>query len=427
MTAATASGMAPRWTGMCSAWTIMRPARSKSAVEQSRRSLMFEENAERTSAAPISSAIARSELPITWSSTGITSSAPGRACPTRWSPPPSRLRSSRSRRRAPRAPDRSDGPEDRLPADRGPRSTVAVRTATSSTCRDAVGVAVALLVRAVEALRKLGPQIDGELERLTAVPQACLAFARQLARLLERDDERPNRVATRVARDEPERGENPCGAGHEHRGAAQLVGERARVQRAGAAEGDEREVPRIVATLDRHDPQRPQHLGVHDVDDVGRVDVPERARRGVAVELEPAREPLREPAEEQVGVGHRRLLSAPAVTGRPGNGACAAGADAQGTTSVPPGDGPAACPDRVDVDHRYADREPGHVTAFRAARAATGDQADVGRRAAHVEGDRVPDSTLGSDALGRHDPRGGSREEDQRRVRSGFLDRRDPA
>ena len=72
ITAATASGIAPRWTGMCSAWTIMRPARSKSAVEQSRRSLMFEENAERTSTAPISSAIARSELPITCSSTGIT-------------------------------------------------------------------------------------------------------------------------------------------------------------------------------------------------------------------------------------------------------------------------------------------------------------------------------------------------------------------
>ena len=41
----------------------------KSAVEQSRRSLMFDENAERISAAPISSAAATSALPITCSST----------------------------------------------------------------------------------------------------------------------------------------------------------------------------------------------------------------------------------------------------------------------------------------------------------------------------------------------------------------------
>jgi hypothetical protein len=43
MIAATASGIAPRWTGMCSAWATIRPLASNSAVEQSRRSLMFEE------------------------------------------------------------------------------------------------------------------------------------------------------------------------------------------------------------------------------------------------------------------------------------------------------------------------------------------------------------------------------------------------
>ena len=43
MMAATASGIAPRWTGMCSAWATILPSASKSAVEQSRRSLMFEE------------------------------------------------------------------------------------------------------------------------------------------------------------------------------------------------------------------------------------------------------------------------------------------------------------------------------------------------------------------------------------------------
>jgi hypothetical protein len=52
---------------MCSAWTIMRPWSSNRAVEQSRRSLMFAEKAERTRTAPISSAAARSTAPITWS------------------------------------------------------------------------------------------------------------------------------------------------------------------------------------------------------------------------------------------------------------------------------------------------------------------------------------------------------------------------
>jgi hypothetical protein len=53
---------------MCSACAIIRPRASNSAVEQSRRSLMFAENAERTRTAPISSAIARSRLPRIWSS-----------------------------------------------------------------------------------------------------------------------------------------------------------------------------------------------------------------------------------------------------------------------------------------------------------------------------------------------------------------------
>jgi hypothetical protein len=43
ITAATASGIAPRWTGMCSAWATIAPDASNSAAEQSRRSLMLEE------------------------------------------------------------------------------------------------------------------------------------------------------------------------------------------------------------------------------------------------------------------------------------------------------------------------------------------------------------------------------------------------
>jgi hypothetical protein len=66
---------------MCSACATIRPASSKIAVEQSRRSLMLAENAERISAAPISSAIARSAKPITWSWTFIRASPPAKDWP----------------------------------------------------------------------------------------------------------------------------------------------------------------------------------------------------------------------------------------------------------------------------------------------------------------------------------------------------------
>ena len=51
----------------------------------------------------------------------------------------------------------------------------------------------------------------------------------------------------------------PARAGHDHRGHAERVGQRAGVQRPGAAEGDERQRPRIDAALDRHRAQGPLH------------------------------------------------------------------------------------------------------------------------------------------------------------------------
>ena len=65
---------------MCSACMTSSPAGSKRAVEQSWRSVMFGEWAERISTAPISSQAARSAPVITWRATG---SSPGRSCPHR--------------------------------------------------------------------------------------------------------------------------------------------------------------------------------------------------------------------------------------------------------------------------------------------------------------------------------------------------------
>ena len=68
--AATASGIAPRCTGMCSAWATIRPCASKSAVEQSRLSFMFEEYEPLMRTAPISSAMPDIALAKTESVTG---------------------------------------------------------------------------------------------------------------------------------------------------------------------------------------------------------------------------------------------------------------------------------------------------------------------------------------------------------------------
>ena len=108
--------------------------------------------------------------------------------------------------------------------------------------------------------------------------------------VFERGDVRAHRVAALVGSDETERGEDAGGRGHEHGVHSELVGERARVQRAGAAECDEREVARIEALLDGDDAERAHHLGVHDLDHRLGVETVERSARGARVELDSARQ-----------------------------------------------------------------------------------------------------------------------------------------
>ena len=205
----------------------------------------------------------------------------------------------------------------------------------------AVRVAVALLVRAVEASSSRA-RGDCELERLPAVAEVGRAGGGQLAGLLERDEVRAHGIPPLVRDDEPERRQHAGGRRHEHRPEPELVGESARVQRPGAAEGDEREVAWIVAALDRDDPQRPQHLRVHDLDHRRRVEPVERTRGGVPVELEPARELRGQPSEQEIGVGDGRLRPTFPVARRPRLGAGARRADAQRPACVEPGDRPAA-------------------------------------------------------------------------------------
>ena len=142
-TIATAAGIAPRCTGMCSACITICPSASNSAVEASRRSLMLAEWAERISTAPISSQAACSAPLITCSSIGSSALMPTRPVPgVRCS------RSCRARRPCRSSPVRSATSSP--PACRSPVPQVAARwrrarqtSATSSRSSNTIGLRVA--------------------------------------------------------------------------------------------------------------------------------------------------------------------------------------------------------------------------------------------------------------------------------------------
>ncbi len=80
-------------------------------------------------------------------------------------------------------------------------------------------------------------------------------------------------VLDRVGQKEAEGREDARVPGHDDRGHPQVGGHVHGVHAAGAAEGEEGEVPRVDAALDRDDPDGLFHVGVGDVDDaLGRLE-----------------------------------------------------------------------------------------------------------------------------------------------------------
>ena len=144
---------------------------------------------------------------------------------------------------------------------------------------------------------------------------------------------------------------------------AELLGEGAGVHPAGAAEGEEGEVPGVEAALDADHAQRPHHLRVRHPHDperrLLRVQAELLAQGGEGLlrelslqhDLSAELRPVGEVAEEEVGVGDGWLLAALVVGGGAGLGAGRVGADAQGAAGVGPGDRAAAGAHGVHVDH----------------------------------------------------------------------------
>ena len=214
------------------------------------------------------------------------------------------------------------------------------------------------------ARRSTGPpQLDLDLPRLPAVAELGAAHPLDLdarrapARAAPRAAKTASSSAGSTARasrwqvctswnsgranSRPERAEEPGERRHEHRPAAELLGEADRVHRPGAAVGDQRELARVAALLGRDGAERAGHARVRDrVDAGGSLDGVEAERLRDALERRSAssREmvicavgdrPGRHVAEEDVRVGDRRLLAAAAVAGRPGRGARGARPDLQ--------------------------------------------------------------------------------------------------
>ena len=277
-------------------------------------------------------------------------------------------------------------------------------------------MAVALLVQCLEALAQLVAlrAADGELVRLAVIAQVPGHLDLRLVAEGPRDllaqgldarivvaEDGALRVGAAVRGGQAERAEHARGAGDEDLRHAELLGDGRGVQRPGAAEGEQREAPRVDAALDGHDPQGADHLGVGDAHDplgalarvesqLARQPLDRRVRRtGVELDVTGQRHVGAQVAEDEVGVGHRRLGAATAVARRSRVGARAARPDPQRAARVAPADGASARSDGVDVDHRQRQRPPADLARRRLAHAAALDDAHVARRAAHVEAQQV--------------------------------------
>ena len=217
-----------------------------------------------------------------------------------------------------------------------------------------------------------------------------------------------------------ERGGDAGVARHQHVGHAELAGDGGGVHRPRAAEGEEGEVARVVPLVHRDQPRRARHLMVHHTQDGSgglRLVEAERVCDPVAddaahlVDIRRAVEATDgariDPAKQQVGVGHRGLLPAPAVADRPRRRARALGPHAQDAAFVHPRDAAPASADGLDIHHRHAQRHSvGDVLLRRGGRHPALHDGDVEAGAAHVAADQVGEA-CGAAQVGGGDDAGG--------------------
>ena len=227
------------------------------------------------------------------------------------------------------------------------RHRARARRATTSTGWSGATVAVAAGVRGVERRPPMSPSARGSgrayRQSIAVVAHPALPDGRDQSSGLDGAARRPAPPGPpRAPRGRPvsghDRTRSTCSGGasrptaekhagpgrDDHRRHPQRLGQRAGVERAGPAEGDQRQAGRVDAPCHRDGPQSFGHGRVDGGDHVGGVHSGRRQRPsgGVAVEAADAREgvpasmrPRTTSASVTVGCG-----AAPAVAGRPGHG-----------------------------------------------------------------------------------------------------------
>ncbi len=221
---------------------------------------------------------------------------------------------------------------------------------------------------------------------------------------------------------QPFGGQHPGAYRHHRLAHAQVFGQGAHMEAAGAAEAGQGEVRRVEALLNGDHPQGLAHVLVGQVQNAPRGGFPVQAQAGgqplhrrpggVHVQGQAAGqgEFRLQAAQHHVGVGDRGLGAATAVAGRPRVGAGGLRAYVEQAGLVHPGQGAAAGADGVHVHHGHRHRVGADVAVPGEADVAV-QQRHVRGGAAHVEGHQVIAAQVPAQAAGGVQAAGGAREQ----------------
>ena len=206
-----------------------------------------------------------------------------------------------------------------------------------------------------------------------------------------------------------------------------------------AAERHEREPARVDAALHGDDAKRTHHLLVrHPDDSLGGLQLVEsqlRAQPGdglprrVQVQLHAAgqRRGGGEVAEQEVGVGHRRLGATAAVAGGPRVGARRPRSRPQRAARVAPADRAAPGAHGMHIDHGQLDHPAADLARVRSPHPSPLDDAHVAGGASHVEPHRVAFAREGGQQAGPDRPARRAGEDAPRPRARGLGGGRDPS
>src|SRR5215210_3423939 len=210
-----------------------------------------------------------------------------------------------------------------------------------------------------------------------------------------------------VGGEEAERAHHAGGRGYDNGPGTDQTPQGVGVHRTGPAERDEPEVSRVVPALDAHDAQGGVHVLVDDLhNSLGRLldanpellrDGPYGPSRRLLVHFQRTAQgdARRDAVQNDVRIGYGRRLATAPVGRRSRVGAGARGADLQGATRGDERDRTSSRANTVNVHGGRLELEVPQLDVAPNRRLAAPAQRDVGRRAAHVEGQDVgnPDLT----------------------------------